>query len=229
MCSLVLATIVIYGLIPPAQAPPAHPGPHRVPRKGSRTDSRSRTQAGPIVIEATRRRSLMVVPTNNRSAPGDGKVTASAAELSLARLHALRIGYLVLGGGLAMVKWPLFFHRDMPWTLTEGVVNCLLAALSLLALLGLRYPVQMLPVLLFECLWKVIWLSVVALPLWASHRVDPATRQTTYSVLVVVIIFAVIPWRYVYSQYVTRRGDRWRSDPSPLVEPGSSPRVESHL
>ena len=44
-----------------------------------------------------------------------------------------------------------------------------------------------------------------------------------YSVLVVVIIFAVIPWRYVYSQYVTRRGDRWRSDPSRPVETRVTP------
>jgi len=31
-------------------------------------------------------------------------------ELSLPRLYALRVGYLVLGGGLALVKWPLFFQ-----------------------------------------------------------------------------------------------------------------------
>lgn len=172
----------------------------------------------------------MVVSTKNLSAPADGKVAAAAvAQLSLPRLYALRVGYLVLGGGLAVVKWPLFFHRDTPWTLTEGVVNCMLAALSLLALLGLRYPVAMLPVLLFECSWKVIWLSVVALPLWTSHNPDPATLATTYSVLVVVIIFAVIPWRYVYSQYVTGRGDRWRSDRPRPLDHGSRLEVESDL
>ena len=171
----------------------------------------------------------MVVQTSNVPAPTRGGVGDAVTQLSLPRLYALRVGYLVLGGGLALVKWPLFFHRDTPWTLTEGVVNCLLAAMSLLALLGLRYPVRMLPVLLFECTWKVIWLSVVALPLWTAHRVDPATLKTTYSVLVVVIIFAVIPWRYVYAQYVTRRGDRWRSDPAPPVERRSSPRAESQL
>ena len=171
----------------------------------------------------------MVVQPNNLSTRRDGKVTAAVTQLSLPRLYALRVGYLVLGVGLALLKWPLFFHRETPWTLTEGVVNCLLTALSLLAFLGLRYPVRMLPVLLFECLWKVIWLAVVPLPLWANHELDPATLQTTYSVLVVVIIFAVIPWRYVYSTYVTGRGDRWRSDPPPPIERGSSARVESHL
>jgi hypothetical protein len=126
--------------------------------------------------------SLVVVQTNSASAPTNGKVRDAVAQLSLRRLYALRVGYLVLGGGLALVKWPLFFHRDTPWTLTEGVVNCLLAAMSLLAFLGLRYPVRMLPVLLFECTWKVIWLSVVACrygpPMnWTPPHSRPPTRS----------------------------------------------------
>jgi hypothetical protein len=37
----------------------------------------------------------------------------------------------------------------------DGVVTCLLPAMSLLAFLGLRYPVRMLPIL-FEVAWKVL-------------------------------------------------------------------------
>jgi hypothetical protein len=134
---------------------------------------------------------------------------AAAVPLSLPRLHALRVGYLVLGLGLAVVKLPLFIRHE-PWTLTEGVMNCMLAALSILALLGLRYPVQMLPVLLFESAWKLIWLGVVALPLSTSGRMDPATLEVTYACFWVVIILAVIPWRYVYTHYLVKRADRWR-------------------
>ena len=65
----------------------------------------------------------MIAQTNNLSAPTDGNVASAVAPLSLPRLYALRLGYLVLGLGLALVKWPLFFHRDPPWTLTEGVVS----------------------------------------------------------------------------------------------------------
>ncbi len=88
----------------------------------------------------------------------------------------------------------------------------MLVALSLLSFLGLRYPVQMLPIMLFESAWKLIWMAVVALPLWATDQLDPANLDVFYRNLWVVIILAVTPWRYVVNQYVTQRGDRWRSD-----------------
>ena len=88
----------------------------------------------------------------------------------------------------------------------------MLVALSLLAFLGLRYPLQMLPILLFELAWKLIWVAVVVLPLWLANQIDPATLRVFYSCLVVLIVLAVIPWRYVVAHYVTKPGDPWRSD-----------------
>src|SRR4051812_41138245 len=94
--------------------------------------------------------------------------------LPLWRLHAMRVGYAVMGVGLAVVKWPLVINYDQSTPLFEGVVAVLLTAMSLLAFLGLRYPVRLLPILLFECLWKLIWLGVVALPAVAAGSVDEA-------------------------------------------------------
>jgi len=122
----------------------------------------------------------------------------------------LRFGYLVLGGGLVIYKWPELFHHDHPWPLMTSVVTCLLVAMSLLALLGLRYPVRMLPILLFEVTWKLLWLAVVALPAGLDHQMDAATRDLTDEVLWVVVILAVIPYRYVYSHYLAGRSERWR-------------------
>ena len=94
--------------------------------------------------------------------------------------------------------------------LYEGVVAVLLTAMSLLAFLGLRYPVRLLPILLFESLWKLIWLAVVALPALVAGDVDQAMSETILNCSLVVIIVAVVPWRYVWTQYVTANGDRWR-------------------
>jgi hypothetical protein len=133
-----------------------------------------------------------------------------AAQVSLWQLNLLRVGYLVMGGGLAVVKWPLLFNHG-PWELKEGTVECMLVAMSVLALMGLRYPLRMIPILLFEVAWKLIWLGVVALPLWLdNNELDGATREQTGAVLWVVIIIAVIPWRHVLAQFVMAPGDPWR-------------------
>jgi hypothetical protein len=95
----------------------------------------------------------------------------------------------------------------------NSVVSCMLGALSLLAILGLRYPLQMLPLLLFETAWKTIWLIAVALPLWSAGRIDARTSQTVIDCLTVVIFYIAIPWPYVFANYVRKRRDRWRSGP----------------
>jgi hypothetical protein len=136
--------------------------------------------------------------------------TTPRGELSLRRLYVLRFGYLFMGGGLAVVKWPSFVAHHGSWPLMEGVVECMLLAMSILALLGLRYPVKMLPILLFESLWKLTWLAVVALPQLTGDGMDAATTEMFTSILFVVVILAVIPWGYVIRQYLTAPGDRWR-------------------
>jgi membrane protein YdbS with pleckstrin-like domain len=126
------------------------------------------------------------------------------------RLYALRAGYLLLVVGLGSSIWPGIFHHDKPWGLMQGVVKCMLAALSLLAIVGLRYPLQMLPLLFFELAWKFIWLTVVALPLWSAHQMDADTLETTYECFIVVVYLIVIPWRYAFANYALKPGDRWR-------------------
>jgi hypothetical protein len=159
----------------------------------------STTSASPRLPDATARQD-------------DRNGTAAAMSVSLPRLYLLRLGYLVVAVGLALTKWPLLINHDRPWPLFEGVETCMLVALSLLAFLGLRYPLQMLPILLYELAWKLIWVAVVVLPLWLANQIDPATLRVFYSCLVVLIVLAVIPWRYVVAHYVRKPGDPWRSD-----------------
>ena len=82
--------------------------------------------------------------------------------------------------------------------------------LGLTAALGLRYPVQMLPVLLFELTWKAIYLVAFALPLWRTRQITTAAAADIQSVLMVVILVPLIPWGYVWKQYVVKPGERWR-------------------
>jgi hypothetical protein len=140
------------------------------------------------------------------------------------RLNFMRIGYAVMGVGIAARNWPLIIGRGVPWPLYEGVTKYMLVAMGLLALLGLRYPVKMLPILLFESAWKLLWLGAIAVPLWIRGDMEAATSEVAGSVLWVVIILAVIPWRYVFTHYVFTPGDAWRrrsvSDSADVGEDG---------
>jgi len=69
--------------------------------------------------------------------------------------------------------------------------------------------VQMLPVLMFEVVWKAIYLTAFAYPVWSVHQVTAAMAEDIKAVSMVAILLPLIPWRYVFTQYVMKRGERW--------------------
>jgi hypothetical protein len=168
---------------------------------------------GAIIMKQTQERPPATSPQPGRSVGGGGRVPS---QLALWQLNLLRVGYLVMVVGLVVVKWPLLFTHG-PWELAEGTVECMLVAMSVLALMGLRYPLRMLPILLFEVAWKLTWLGVVALPLWSANKLEGATLEQTGKILWVVIIIAVIPWRHVLTHYVLARGEAWRRSRKELL------------
>ncbi len=131
-------------------------------------------------------------------------------EVSLFRLYLLRALYLLIVVGLGIYVMPDIILHQRQWGPHESVVQCMLFAFWALSIVGIRYPLQMLPILLWELIWKSTWLIVVALPLWLAHKMDDPTMLMVPSILGVVIFPFIIPWRYVFKQYVQHRGDRWR-------------------
>lgn len=86
-----------------------------------------------------------------------------------------------------------------------------LGALTALALVGVRFPVRMMPLMLFELAWKLLWLLAVFLPLWLAHRVDADTADNLFPIFFgVVLVPLVLPWGYVWQHYVVAAADRWK-------------------
>jgi hypothetical protein len=130
------------------------------------------------------------------------------SEVSLARLYVLRATYLLLVIGLgATILPPLLGHA----TMARGVIPSLLGAVWALAFVGLRYPLQMLPLLMFEFVWKATWLIDFGLPQRYSGQMPPTFAEDFPAIAAgVVLMPLVIPWRYVYRHYVKQQADRWR-------------------
>jgi len=131
-------------------------------------------------------------------------------EVSLFRLYVLRAMYLFIVVGLGFYVWPDVINPHRHWGLMEGMFSCTLAAFSLMCVLGLRYPLQMLPALLWEVTWKTLWLILVPLPQWMAGHVDDAVESMIFAVSMVVLVYLAIPWPYVFAHYVRVPGERWR-------------------
>ncbi len=128
-------------------------------------------------------------------------------ETSTLRLYLMRLLYLLNFALLGLDVWSTILSQGGAWDPVKGVAFSFWGALSLLSGLGIRYPLAMLPLLLLQLLYKLIWLLAVALPQWPEIQ----SADLTQAMLVgIVLDIVVIPWPYVMANYVLKRGERWR-------------------
>ena len=133
-------------------------------------------------------------------------------QLPLYRLYLLRAAYLLIGLGQGVKTWPAIVSHSGPLDFWNGVSLCFFGALTALCLIfGVRYPVKMLPLLIFEFTWKTIWLLGVWLPLALGHQLDADNAGQLFPIgLGVVIVPLFLPWAYVWKTYISAPADRWR-------------------
>ena len=133
---------------------------------------------------------------------------ALSSEVSLFRLYALRATYLLLVVGLGGMIVPDVISHPL---ISRGVIPSLLGAVWLLAFAGLKYPLEMLPLLLFEFTWKTLWVAAYGIPQWSAGHLPPTFAEDSFNIgLGVILMPLVIPWGYVWRHYVKQAGARWR-------------------
>jgi hypothetical protein len=149
-----------------------------------------------------------MIATTHDTATNETQHANVAQEVSLARIYVLRATYLLLVIGLgAMIVPDVVSHP----VISRGVIPSLLGAVWVLALVGLKYPLEMLPLLMFEFAWKSIWMVAYGLPQWSAGQLPPTFAEDAFNIgLGVILMPLVIPWGYVYRHYVKQSGARWR-------------------
>ena len=129
-------------------------------------------------------------------------------EVSLIRTYVLRATYLLIVIGLGALIVPDVLNHPV---INRGVIPSLLCGVWLLAFIGLRYPLQMLPLLMFEFAWKSIWMLAYGLPQWSAGQMPATFADDVFNIgMGVILMPLVIPWGYVYRHYVKQPGARWR-------------------
>ena len=129
-------------------------------------------------------------------------------EVPLWRLYLLRAMFLVftVGGFFVHPQWLLD-----PSPTNRGMILGFTGGLWVMSFLGLRYPLQMLPIFLLEFVFKTLWLLRFGLPQWMAGRDDPQLSEDLILIGGGPILFGlIIPWGYVWRHYFKAPAERWR-------------------
>jgi hypothetical protein len=118
-------------------------------------------------------------------------------------IYLLRLLYILMFFVLGKDTWTHILTHRGPWDPTDAVVWCVWTAFATLAGIGIFRPVKMLPIVLLEIFYKVLWLILVAYPLWSKGTLagSPAEAITTPFLWVILPIVAV-PWGHAFSNYI---------------------------
>lgn len=117
------------------------------------------------------------------------------------RINVMRFLFLLMAFFMGSFVWPQMLFESADWDVMRGLAKSMLAALSLMSLLGVRYPLQMLPLMLYEIAWKTIWIVLIALRAWASGKWNADIEALFFDCIGIVIAYFIVPWRYVWARY----------------------------
>jgi hypothetical protein len=134
--------------------------------------------------------------------------TRGEHEVSLARLYVIRLGCLAAAVAIGANDLPALIWPD---PVARGMNPALLGGLWVMALIAIRHPLKMVPILLFEFVWKLIWLLRFGLPQWQAGTGSPRLGTDMLEIGLFPLVFGlIIPWTYVWRHYVAAPAERWR-------------------
>jgi hypothetical protein len=128
------------------------------------------------------------------------------------QINLLRFLFLLIAVVMGSIVWKQLLFESTGWAWERGLAKSMLAALALLCLWGVRYPLQMLPLMVFELAWKTVWITSIALPAWLSGGMTKDIEDLFYDCIGVIVIYFAIPWRYVFVRFFTQPMEPWRTD-----------------
>ena len=104
---------------------------------------------------------------------------------------------------LAFDNWQTILFPNSQMDTLTGVTISFWAAFSLLNLLGLRFPLKFVPILLLQLLYKSAWIIGTYLPAKNSDVLNEDLASFFWvCVAGIVLNLLIIPWKFVYYEYL---------------------------
>jgi hypothetical protein len=120
-------------------------------------------------------------------------------------IYLLRVLFGLMATVLGADVWTHIVTFEGAWEPVTAAAWCMWAGFSVLAVLGVINPLKMLPLVMLEIFYKVLWLMVVAYPLWSRDElVGSSVEELTYAFSWVVLAIVAMPWGYAFRVYAAQ-------------------------
>jgi len=138
-------------------------------------------------------------------------------EVATLYLYLLRFVYLLSAVVVGLGAWPEVVRRSViSGDLIGGIAFSIYAAFSVLMLLGAFVPLRMLPLVLLQLLYKLIWIVGIGIPQWQSGHFNSVGGTIRFFAAIVVLDLVAVPWPYVFRQFIQAIGARTVEKTGPI-------------
>ena len=118
-------------------------------------------------------------------------------------IYLLRLLFTLMFLFVTYDSWTHILNHTGPWDNVNAAAWCMWGSYSVISFIGILRPLKMLPIVLFEIVYKIVWLALVAYPLWVKNELigSPAEGMTRVFLWVLLPIVAM-PWRFFFRTYI---------------------------
>jgi hypothetical protein len=122
------------------------------------------------------------------------------------QIYLLRAVFTLTLVFIGKFSWGTILSYEGAWKPVTAVAFCMWAAYSTMSILGIMKPLKMLPIIALQVFYKMVWLCIVAYPLWATGKLAGSdAEQMTSDFMWVILPIVAMPWGYFLSSFFSRR------------------------
>lgn len=118
-------------------------------------------------------------------------------------IYLLRLLFTLMFLFVSYDSWTYILNHIGPWDHVKAAAWCMWGSYSIISFIGILRPLKMLPIVLFEIVYKVAWLVIVAYPLWVKNElIGSSAEAMTQAFTWVVLPIVAMPWGYFFKTYI---------------------------
>jgi hypothetical protein len=123
-------------------------------------------------------------------------------------IYLLRLLFTLMFLFLTYDSWTHIFRHTGPWDPANSAAWFMWGSCAVIAIIGISRPFKMLPIVLFEIVYKTAWLIIVAYPLYQRNELTGTpTGVMAENFMLVILPIVAMPWSYFFRTYIVdKRG-----------------------